>query len=87
MQHNENSSHISPEEAGRILSLLDKLALRDKAVYRDLDAAIKKVIEKHFPDIFNLEAEGYHKLDDRISRHICNLRLDICNIIYKNKSK
>ena len=87
MAQNQNPNNISPEEAGRILAYLDNLDARDKAVYSDLEAAIKKIIEKHFPDIFELEAEGYHKLDDRISRHICNLRLDICNIIYRNKSK
>lgn len=87
MTQDTNPENISPEEAGRILNFLDKLDRRDKAVYADLDAAIKKIIEKHYPDIFNLEAAGYTKLDDRISRHICNLRLDICNIIYKNKSE
>jgi hypothetical protein len=87
MEHNENQNSISPEEAGKILELFDTLEKRDKEVYADLDAAIKKVIEKHYPDIFNLEAQGYHQLNDRISRAIVSLRTEISNIIFRNKSK
>jgi len=87
MAQDPNPKNISPEESGKILALFDKLEARDKAVYADLDKAIKTVIEKHYPDIFNLEAAGYHKLDDRISRAIVSLRRQIGDIIYKNKSR
>jgi len=87
MTQDTNPKNISPEEAGRILTFLDKLDQRDKAVYADLDAAIKKVIEKHYPVIFELEAGGYRKLSDRISRAIVSLRREISDIIYHSKSK
>jgi len=87
MSQNQNPKDISGEEAGRVLRLFDMLDKRDKAVYADLDAAIKKVIEKHYPDIFNLEAGGYRKLEDRLSRAIVSLRREISDIIYLNKSK
>jgi hypothetical protein len=82
-----NDKNISPEESGRILDYLDKLDRRDKAVYNELETAIKKIIQKHYPDVFNLEAEGYRKLSDRISRSVWNIRREISDIIFHYKSK
>jgi hypothetical protein len=87
MTQDPNPNSISPDDSKKILELFDRLDQRDRAVYDDLEFTIKKVIEKHYPDIFNLEPEGYHQLDDRLSRHIFNIRLDINNIIFRNKIK
>ncbi|MBK5285841.1 MAG: hypothetical protein JJE25_10615 [Bacteroidia bacterium] len=87
MIQDENNNNISPEEAGKILALFDNLERRDKAVYDDLDAAIKNVIEKHYPGIFHLESDGYRRLSDRVSRHIVSLRREVSDIIHLHKIK
>ena len=64
-----------------------KAQVRMKALEKEATEEINILVLKHYPEIHNLEKEGFDALVDAIWRVVYKLVLDVENITYKMQIK
>ncbi len=80
-----------PEETIREMERLYNAMMEEqrkmKALEADAIAALKKTIEKHYPEIYHLESEGYRELENAIWRAVDKFVTDVNDITYTRQIK
>lgn len=76
-----------PEELQKLFEDAQKEQRAIEAFSEGLEKEARKVALDAFPEIENLESEGYRQLSEQINRYLGSLGTEISNIVNRYKVK